>query len=132
MDNTLVGVVVGAVITAIFSFFQEKRRKIWERQDYLTRKKEETYQLALSLFISMLSKCTSQSLNFKELHADLQKVYPSVWLYASKEISSSFDKLNEDLCKGILRQATVQEKLNQLVELMRKDIGQQEFKLDIQ
>lgn len=132
MDNALVGVVVGAVITAIFSFFQEKRRKIWERQDYLTRKKEETYQLALSLFISMLSKCTSQSLNFKELHADLQKVYPSVWLYASKEISSSFDKLNEDLCKGTLRQAAVQEKLNQLVELMRKDIGQQEFKLDIQ
>lgn len=132
MDNALVGVVVGAVITAIFSFFQEKRRKIWERQDYLTRKKEETYQLALSLFISMLSKCTSQSLNFKELHADLQKVYPSVWLYASKEISSSFDKLNEDLCKGILRQAAVQEKLNQLVELMRNDIGQQEFKLDIQ
>lgn len=132
MNNALIGVIVGAIMTAIFSFLQEKKRKNWERIDYLTRKKEETYQLALSLFISILSKCTSQNFNLKELHNDLQQVYPSVWLYASKEINTCFDKLNEDLCKGNLRQNCIQEKLNQLVELMRKDIGQKEFKLDIQ
>lgn len=132
MNNALIGVIVGATITAVFSFFQEKKIKKWERNDYLTRKKEETYLLCLSLFISILSKCTSQSLNFKELHADLQKVYPSVWLYAPKEISSCFDRLSEELCKKTLTQKNIQEKLNQLVGLMRKDIGQTEFKLDIQ
>ena len=113
MNDTLIGVIVGAILTGGVSWFTEWRKSVGEQKVHLREKREETYQSILRTYYEMAQENHRKEPDFLKNSPQLiSKFYPIINIYASNKVKSLFDSAAKG--KG-------KEKI--LIEQMRKELG---------
>lgn len=95
----LVGVVIGAIITALFTWFLDYLRNVREQKIYIARKREETYLKAIDCLISMGTdlKWLLSGEHCNEIKEKVNSTIPYIKLYASEKIKKKYSSLQKEL-----------------------------------
>lgn len=130
MNETLIGVVFGGIITAFFTWFLEWRKDKRDQKRHLLRKKEEIYLEALNNIIQYLNYPFKIGARLPELSEEYNKklklIYASLapmHLYASEAVSAKYMEMYVFLLKQENDGIKNPPLLKELVFLMKKEIG---------
>ena len=108
------GVIIGAVLTAGFTWFVEFLKDKREEKLYLKRKREETYLKILSIYYIHNQE---QNSPFNQLISTLpqmiEKIYPAINMYGSKNIKKTYNY--------VMHSKENKEEL--LIKAIRKELG---------
>lgn len=124
MNDTLVGVIVGAILTGGFTWFIEWRKSVGEKNNRLKEKREDIYLKAISCCLNIMTDVdfvyNRQISN--ALIAQANNMAPYMKIYASASIWQLYAEIhkklqNKDFSEDVVR------KLDKLVDEMREDLG---------
>lgn len=116
------GVIIGAVLTAGFTWFIEYLRAKRDEELYVKRKREEVYLKLLDLLNEYIElhndNKTPNDVEMKEFWVRYKQLRPAVKVYASQHIEEWFlESLNETFYGAIKGQ------VNGLAKEIRKELG---------
>lgn len=116
------GVIIGAVLTAGFTWFIEYLRAKRDEKLYVKRKREEVYLKLLDLLNEYIElhndNKTPNDVEMKEFWVRYKQLRPAVKVYASQHIEEWFlESLNETFYGAIKGQ------VNSLAKEIRKELG---------
>ena len=116
------GIIIGAVLTAGFTWFIEYLRAKRDEKLYVKRKREEVYLKLLDLLNEYIElhndNKTPNDVEIKEFWVRYKQLRPAVKVYASQHIEEWFlESLNETFYGAIKGQ------VNGLAKEIRKELG---------
>lgn len=114
----LAGVIIGAVITALFTWFLDKLRSDREQKIYIIHKKEETYLKAIDCLLSIGTdlRWVLEGEPGNEVKRKINSTIPHLKLYASEKIMKDYLALQKEL------QSAPNEKTYPKIEKLIKNI----------
>ena len=113
ITSQVFGIILGAILTAGFTWFIEWRKSVAEQKFHIREKREETYQNILRTYYEIAQENHRKEPDFLKNSPQLiSKFYPIINIYASNKVKSLFDSAAKG--KG-------KEKI--LIEQMRKELG---------
>ena len=123
-DQSLVGVLVGSIITTLFTWFLDYLKNGREEKGYFRRRKEEVNVQALDLFMAIhIDSNWGQS----DLSENEKKrkfgLCPMINFYASEKIKDKYFRILNEILSYQFDVERLNEDINVLVESMKKDIG---------
>lgn len=118
----LIGVLIGAVITALFTWFLDELRSDREQKIYITHKREETYLKALDCLISVSADyqwiMTGNPTN--EVKEKINSTISYINLYASDKISKNYLALQKELQNSPNKKTYL--KMEKLIKDIKKEL----------
>lgn len=118
----LAGVIIGAVITAWFTWFLDKLRSDREQKIYITRKREESYLRVIDCLVSFGIDInwiyTGESSN--EVKTKINSTIPYMKLYASEKIMKDYLALQNEL-QNNPKKGTYK-KMEKLIKNIKKEL----------
>ena len=116
------GVIIGAVLTAGFTWFIEYLRAKREKKLYLKKKREEVYLKLLDLLSEYTElhrdNKTHSDIEIKDFWEKHKKLRPEVKVYASQHIEEWFSESLKEAFYGI-----TEGQVNSLAKEIRKELG---------
>ena len=94
---SLVGVIVGAILTSGFTFFIEYLRAKREEKLHLKRKREETYTKILQICANIVIRVKCDNICSPEELDNLNNLNMSLQIYGSKNICNKFYEIQQSL-----------------------------------
>ena len=114
LSSQTFGVIIGAILTAGFTWFVEWRKSVAEQKVHLREKREETYQNILSIYYTHRREQDSPvSQLISEIPVMLRKNYPSINIWGSKKVKKIYN--------NVMKSKDNQEEL--LIKAIRKELG---------
>ncbi len=100
MNEALIGVIIGAVLTGGFTWFIEWRKSVGEQKVRLREKREETYLRVLDV-LARHEKCYRERNVIEEEYEEYKKEFndlqPHMMVYATPAIYEEYYKLCNDI-----------------------------------
>ncbi len=123
-DQSLVGVLVGSIITTLFTWFLDYLKNGREEKGYFRRRKEEVYVQALDLFMAIpIDSNWGQSDLSENVKKRMFGLCPMINFYASEKIKDKYFRILNEILSYQFDVERLNEDINVLVESMKKDIG---------
>lgn len=124
LDNPLVGVLIGSIITALFTWFLDYLKNKREERGYFLRRKEEVYVQALNLFMAIPVDSNWGEFDLSEnVKKRMFGLCPTVNFYAPKEIKDEYFAILNKILSNKFDVERLNKDIDVLIESMKKDIG---------
>lgn len=116
MSDALCGVIIGGIITAVFTWFLDYLKTKREEKTYIKRKSEAVYLKMLNvLLLHRQEICLNKKEITEELTNKLNEYYPEINIYASKNLKEIYNTTIKNL------KEKNEEKV--LINAIRKELG---------
>lgn len=119
----LAGIIIGAVITALFTWFLDKLRSDREQKIYINRKKEETYLKAIDCLISLGAdlKWLYSGNPCNQVKEKINSTVSYMKLYASEKIWKEYLSLQKELQNA--PNEKIYPKIEKLIKNIKKELN---------
>ena len=106
MNDTLIGIIIGAILTGVFSWFIEWRKAITENALRLREKREEVYLRVLDV-LTRHEKCYREKRIVEKEYEEYKKLFNDLlsymMVYATPEIYNGYYKLRSDIMDSYIK-----------------------------
>lgn len=126
------GVIIGAVLTAGFTWFIEFLRAQREEKQHLKRKREEVYLRMLKILYLIRNEglnCQNKSIS-KEREKEMEECYAPINLYASRKIKDIYNFTAKSIDVFFMQSSqdtkpleTAKNTIDTFIDLIRKEVG---------
>lgn len=118
----LLGVIIGCILTGLFTWFTDYLKSAREQKTYILRKREETYLKAIDCLISISTdwKWVLQGDPRNEVKEKINSTVPYVKLYASSKIAKEYIQLQKEIQNA--PDENTCHKIEKLINNIKKDL----------
>lgn len=118
----LIGMIIGCVLTGLFTWFTDYLRSVREQKIYILRKREETYLRAIDCLVSISTdlKWLLRGDPCNEVKEKINSTVPYVKLYAPSKIAKEYIMLQKEI-QNTPNENTYH-KMEKLIKNIKKDL----------
>lgn len=130
MNDTLIGVIIGAIISSGFTWFIEWRKAIAEQKIHLREKREGVYEMMLKTFQSLRNNyLTTKGFNIPDaIYANFEEISNLLKMYASSDTEKKYNAFMDDFEKDYRKgnnDGEAYEKAMQYMEELKAHVRQE-------